>query len=144
MWASKHNNMSKSVLRHILTALGAVMVFIGLGKWTGLTDILLANLDAIWAAVSTISGVIVTLVGFFKGRSAAGAKTSALGLTIDRSMVRHILTGIGAILAFLGLGEWTGLTDILLANLDAVWESVTVIVGAVIAVWGYFTGRQQA
>jgi len=134
--------MNKSTVRHILTALGAVLVFLGLGKFTGLTDILLANLDALWAAGSTLVGFALAVYGFFKNRT-EGVQTEVLGLAIDKSLIRHILTGIGAILAFLGIGQFTGLIDLLLANLDGVWQAVQVIVGVAVAIYGYFKGRKD-
>ena len=63
--------MDKSLLRHILTALGAVLGFLGLGKFTGLIDLLTTNLDGLWAAVSLISGVALSIYGFFKGKPKA-------------------------------------------------------------------------
>jgi hypothetical protein len=62
--------MDKSLLRHILTALGAILGFIGLGKFSGLIDILNNNLDAVWAAVATVVGVATAIYGFFKGKTA--------------------------------------------------------------------------
>ena len=133
--------MSKSTLRHILTALGAVLVFIGLGTWTGLIDILLANLDAVWAAGSTLVGVVIAIWGYFKGRETAGKTANVLGLSIDKSLIRHILTALGVVLTFIGLGRFTGLTDLLLANLDAVWAAASTIIGAIVAIYGFFKGK---
>ena len=67
--------MSPSLLRHILTALGSVLVFLGLGKFTGLIDVLLANLDGVWLAVETVIGAGIAVFGFFKGKPAAPAAT---------------------------------------------------------------------
>jgi predicted membrane protein len=60
--------MDKSLLRHILTALGSVLAFIGLSQFTGLVTLLSQNLDAVWAAVSTLIGVATAIIGFFKGK----------------------------------------------------------------------------
>lgn len=59
------------------------------------------------------------------------------------SIVRHILTALGAVLAFFGLGSFTGLIDILLQNLGAIQEAVMTIVGVVMAIIGYFQGRKE-
>lgn len=60
--------ISKSLLRHILTALGAVLAFLGIGNMTGLINILTTNLDIVWEAVTSIVGVVVMVIGYFKGR----------------------------------------------------------------------------
>jgi hypothetical protein len=62
------NEQTKSIIRHVLTALGVVLGFVGLSKFTGLLDILNQNLDTVWNAVLTIVGFITTLVGFFKNK----------------------------------------------------------------------------
>lgn len=62
---------------------------------------------------------------------------------ISKSLVRHILTALGAILVFLGVGKLTGLIDILTANLDTVWDAVTTIIGAATAIWGFFKGKPK-
>jgi hypothetical protein len=62
--------MTKSLLRHILTAIGSVLVFLGLGKFTGLIDILVQNLDVVWDAVVALIGFVLTVWGFFKNRPA--------------------------------------------------------------------------
>jgi len=62
--------MTKSLLRHILTAIGSVLVFLGLGKFTGLIDILVQNLDVVWDAVVALIGFVLTVWGFFKDRPA--------------------------------------------------------------------------
>lgn len=59
-----------SLIRHCLTALGVVLSLVGLGKYTGATDYLVANLDGVWAAISVVIGAITTLFGFFKARPA--------------------------------------------------------------------------
>ena len=62
--------MTKSLLRHILTAIGSALVFLGLGKFTGLIDILVQNLDVVWDAVVALIGFVLTVWGFFKNRPA--------------------------------------------------------------------------
>jgi hypothetical protein len=69
------NEQTKSIIRHLLTALGVVLGFVGLSKFTGLLDILNQNLDTVWNAVLTIIGFITTLVGFFKNKDRFGEPT---------------------------------------------------------------------
>ena len=69
------NEQTKSIIRHVLTALGVVLGFVGLSKFTGLLDILNQNLDTVWNAVLTIIGFITTLVGFFKNKDRFGEPT---------------------------------------------------------------------
>ena len=63
---------------------------------------------------------------------------------MDKSLLRHILTAVGAVLVFLGLGKFTGLIDVLLSNLDGVWDAVITVIGAATAIWGFFKGKQPA
>lgn len=63
------NESTKSLIRHILTALGFVLGLIGVGKATGVIDILLANLDSLWEAISTVVGVALMIIGFFKDKA---------------------------------------------------------------------------
>jgi RNAse (barnase) inhibitor barstar len=60
---------------------------------------------------------------------------------MTKSLLRHILTAVGSILVFLGLFKFTGLIDILVQNLDVVWDAVTALIGFVLAVWGFFKDR---
>jgi hypothetical protein len=69
------NEQTKSIIRHLLTALGVVLGFVGLSKFTGLLDILNQNLDTVWNAALTIVGFITTLVGFFKNKDRFGEPT---------------------------------------------------------------------
>lgn len=62
------NPQTKSIIRHLLTAIGAVLVFLGLGKFTGVVEYLIANLDAVWDAALVIVGFATTLLGFFKDK----------------------------------------------------------------------------
>lgn len=61
-----NNEQLKSVIRHALTAIGAVVTLLGIAKFTNLLDYLNTNFDTIWAAVATIVGLITTVLGFFK------------------------------------------------------------------------------
>lgn len=60
--------ISPSVIRHILTAVGAFAVLIGLNHWLPFIDYINANLDQVWAAGVTVVGFITTLVGYFRKR----------------------------------------------------------------------------
>lgn len=63
------NEQTKSIIRHALTALGAIIAFIGLGKYTGVLEYITNNLDAVWDAAMTIVGFAVTILGFFKNKA---------------------------------------------------------------------------
>lgn len=60
---------------------------------------------------------------------------------MTKSLLRHILTAIGSVLVFIGLGKFSGFIDYLVQNLDAVWEAVTVLIGFVLGGWGFFKDR---
>lgn len=59
-------NKTPSLIRHILTALGMILAALGLGKFTGVIDFTLANLDTAWQAGLTIAGIFTSIYGFFK------------------------------------------------------------------------------
>lgn len=56
---------------------------------------------------------------------------------MNPSVIRHILTAIGVLMAAVGLGDYTGFLDLILDNLDAVWEAVMVIIGFITAIFGF-------
>ena len=60
------NEQTKSLIRHILTALGAVVGVIGLGSFSGAIDFILENLEGVAAAVTTIIGFAGAVLAFFK------------------------------------------------------------------------------
>lgn len=62
------NDQTKSLIRHMLTALGVLMAALGLGNASGLIEELLSNLDLIWDAVLVIVGTVVSIVGFFRNK----------------------------------------------------------------------------
>lgn len=64
------NEQTKSLIRHILTALGFVLGLVGLNKFTGVVDYLTQNLDTIWSAVTTLVGIVIGIYGYFKDRPA--------------------------------------------------------------------------
>jgi len=65
---------SKSLIRHILTALGMILVALGLGKYSGVIDFALGNLDGVWQSISVIIGFVTTLFGFFKDSTRFSSK----------------------------------------------------------------------
>lgn len=67
---------TKSIVRHILTALGAILMFLGLGKFTGIVDFLLENLDAVWQAIMVVIGFLTSLLGFFKNKERLEERTN--------------------------------------------------------------------
>ena len=56
----------KSLIRHTLTAIGVLLTMIGIDKFIPLVEYLQTNLDGVVAAVSTLVGVFVTIIGFFR------------------------------------------------------------------------------
>ena len=56
----------KSLIRHTLTAIGVLLTLIGIDKFIPLVEYLQTNLDGVVAAVSTLVGVVVTIIGFFR------------------------------------------------------------------------------
>lgn len=59
-----------SLVRHTLTAIGTVLLVLGLGKYSGAIDYMLQNIDGVYAALMSIVGVFVNIWGFFKNRNA--------------------------------------------------------------------------
>lgn len=57
---------TKSLIRHVITALGLVFAALGLGKYTGLLDSILANMDGVIEAVTTVVGFVMMVLGYFK------------------------------------------------------------------------------
>jgi len=62
------NEQTKSIIRHLLTALGFVLGLIGLNKFTGVVDYVIGNLDSIWSAILTLVGVVTSILGFFTNK----------------------------------------------------------------------------
>lgn len=60
-----------------------------------------------------------------------------------KSLIRHIITATGLILAAFGATKWTGLLDIIGSNLDGVWEAGLVIVGFITSIIGFFKNRDR-
>lgn len=62
------NESTRSLIRHILTALGTVVALIGLNGVVPIIDFLSENLDAVWDAVVVIIGFVTTMIGFFSDK----------------------------------------------------------------------------
>lgn len=62
------DNKTKSLIRHILTGLGSVLVFFGVTTMTDAIQYISENLDVMWEAGSTIVGFALTLYGFFRNK----------------------------------------------------------------------------
>jgi hypothetical protein len=62
------SNISKSMIRHFLTGLGAVLSVFGLGELSGAIDFTLTELDNIWVSVASLIGIFTALFGFFKDK----------------------------------------------------------------------------
>jgi hypothetical protein len=58
----------KSLVRHLLTAIGILLTFLGVDKFIPMLEYLQSNLDEVFASVATIVGVIVTIIGFFNNK----------------------------------------------------------------------------
>lgn len=55
----------KSLLRHLFTFLGTFGALIGLGSLVPAIQFINVNLDAIWAAITTVISIVTTLIAFF-------------------------------------------------------------------------------
>jgi len=60
-----------------------------------------------------------------------------------KSLIRHALTAIGTIIGLIGLNAWVPVLTFLQNNLDAVWDAANVIIGLVVALYGFFFKRDQ-
>lgn len=59
------------------------------------------------------------------------------------SIIRHVLTSLGVLAAALGLTSFAGIINITLVNLDAVWQAILTLIGAITAYKGFNAGRPQ-
>jgi len=58
----------KSLIRHTLTALGVLFTLLGVDKLIPVVEYLQTNLDGAVAAVTTLVGIVVTIIGFFRNK----------------------------------------------------------------------------
>ena len=62
------NESTKSLTRHILTALGVLLAALGLADASELVNGTLAQLDAIWDAALVLVGFGTSVVAFLSGK----------------------------------------------------------------------------
>lgn len=60
-----------------------------------------------------------------------------------KSLIRHLLTAIGFLLATLGLADAADLVNILIADLDKIWDAILILVGVVTTVAGFFQNKER-
>ena len=60
-----------------------------------------------------------------------------------KSLIRHLLTAVGFLLAALGIADAAEIVDLLLADLDKTWDAILVLVGAVTTIGGFFKGKER-
>ena len=58
----------KSLTRHLLTAFGVLLTMLGIDKLIPVIEYLQGNLDGLFAAITTIIGIVMTVIGFFKDK----------------------------------------------------------------------------
>lgn len=58
--------MKKSLIRHLLTALGTVLTLLGIEQFSGVINYIVEQLDAIYSAALTLIGVVTTIIGYFR------------------------------------------------------------------------------
>jgi len=58
----------KSLTRHLLTALGILLTLLGVDKLIPVVEYLQTNLEGVFAAITTLVGVVVTIIGFFRNK----------------------------------------------------------------------------
>lgn len=68
---------TKSLIRHILTALGAIAMTLGIDNFTGIIEYIQANFDQVTAAVTAIIGFLTTIFGFFKDKDRLEVRANA-------------------------------------------------------------------
>jgi hypothetical protein len=59
---------TKSLIRHILTALGFLLSALGVADAANVVDFLLADIDILWDAVLVLVGAVTTIAGFFTNK----------------------------------------------------------------------------
>lgn len=65
----------RSLIRHLLTIVGGLLTVFGLGKYSGLLEYVAANVEPVYAAVTAIIGVVVTVYGYFKDSTRFAIRT---------------------------------------------------------------------
>ena len=59
----------KSLTRHLLTAFGVLLTMLGIDKLIPVIEYLQGNLDGLFAAITTVIGIVMTVIGFFKDKN---------------------------------------------------------------------------
>jgi len=59
----------KSLIRHLLTAVGILLTLLGVDKLIPVIEYLQGNLDGLFAAITTVIGIVMTVIGFFKDKN---------------------------------------------------------------------------
>jgi len=67
---------TKSLIRHILTAVGFMLGAFGLADYAELVDILLVELDGAWDAGLILVGVGLQVYGFLKDKGRFGGRAA--------------------------------------------------------------------
>ena len=61
----------------------------------------------------------------------------------NKSLIRHLLTALGFLLATLGVADAAEVVDFLLVELNNIWDAVLVLVGVVTSVAGFFQNKER-
>jgi hypothetical protein len=69
-------DQNKSLIRHLLTALGFLLATLGVADAAEVVDFLLVELNNIWDAVLVLVGVVTSVVGFFQNKERWGKETA--------------------------------------------------------------------
>jgi len=60
-----------------------------------------------------------------------------------KSLIRHGLTAIGTLLVLTGLNRFIPLVDFLTENLDSTFQAIEVLIGVVVAVFGFLRNKDR-
>jgi len=60
-----------------------------------------------------------------------------------KSLIRHILTTVGTVLALIGVNGFIPVIDFVTDNLDGMWEAISTVVGFVLALVGFFNDKGE-
>jgi hypothetical protein len=60
-----------------------------------------------------------------------------------KSLIRHALTAIGTLLVLTGLNRFIPLVEYLTENVDATFQAIEVLVGVVVAVFGFLRNKNR-
>ena len=60
-----------------------------------------------------------------------------------KSLIRHALTAIGTLLVLTGLNKFLPLVEYLTENVDATFQAIEVLIGVVVAVFGFLRNKDR-